>query len=64
MAPRMPVLDKLIAVPKVIVALLLLAVLTALIVTMRPSPATNELTAYFPRTVALYPGSEVRILGV
>jgi phospholipid/cholesterol/gamma-HCH transport system substrate-binding protein len=61
---KSPVLDKLIAVPKVIVALLLLAVLAALLVTMRPDPATNELTAYFPRTVALYPGSEVRILGV
>jgi phospholipid/cholesterol/gamma-HCH transport system substrate-binding protein len=58
------VLDKLTAVPKVLVGLLLLAVLAALLVTMRPAPATNELTAYFPRTVALYPGSEVRILGV
>jgi phospholipid/cholesterol/gamma-HCH transport system substrate-binding protein len=58
------VLDRLISVPKVIVGLLLLAVLAALLVTMRPGPATNELTAYFPRTVALYPGSEVRILGV
>ena len=64
MAPRKPVLERLIAVPKVIVGLLLLAVLAALLVTMRPAPATNELTAYFPRTVALYPGSEVRILGV
>lgn len=58
------VLDRLISVPKVIVGLLLLAVLAALLVTMRPGPAMNELTAYFPRTVALYPGSEVRILGV
>ena len=62
--PRTPVLDKLTAVPKVLVGLLLLAVLAALLVTMRPAPATNELTAYFPRTVSLYPGSEVRILGV
>ena len=62
--PRTPVLDKLTAVPKVLVGLLLLAVVAALLVTMRPAPATNELTAYFPRTVALYPGSEVRILGV
>jgi phospholipid/cholesterol/gamma-HCH transport system substrate-binding protein len=62
--PRTPVLDRLTAVPKVLVGLMLLAVLAALLVTMRPAPATNELTAYFPRTVALYPGSEVRILGV
>jgi phospholipid/cholesterol/gamma-HCH transport system substrate-binding protein len=64
MASRSPVLDRLVAVPKVVVALLLLAVLAALLVTMRPDPAMNEVTAYFPRTVALYPGSEVRILGV
>ncbi len=64
MAAKSPVIDRLVAVPKVIVAVLLLAVLAALLVTMRPAPATNELTAYFPRTVALYPGSEVRILGV
>ena len=64
MAAKSPLVERLIAVPKVIVGLLLLAVLAAFLVTMRPAPATNELTAYFPRTVALYPGSEVRILGV
>ena len=57
-------LSRLIAVPNVVVGLLLLAVLAALLWTMRPTRPTNELTAYFPRTVALYPGSEVRILGV
>ncbi len=64
MAAKSPLVQRLIAVPKVIVGLLLLAVLAAFLVTMRPGPPTNELTAYFPRTVALYPGSEVRILGV
>ena len=34
-------LDKLTAVPKVLVGLLLLAVVAALLVTMRPAPATN-----------------------
>jgi phospholipid/cholesterol/gamma-HCH transport system substrate-binding protein len=64
MAARTTLLDRLVAVPKVIVGVLLLAVLGSFLWTMRPAPPTSELTAYFTRTVALYPGSDVRILGV
>jgi phospholipid/cholesterol/gamma-HCH transport system substrate-binding protein len=46
-----------------------LVVLLALLVgmttwTFRPSTPMRHVTAYFDRTVALYPGSEVKILGV
>lgn len=57
-------IDRIISVPKVLVTVLLMGVLASLLYAMRPAPPTHELTAYFPRTVALYPGSEVRILGV
>ncbi len=57
-------IDKLTVVPKLLATLLVLAVLATLLWVMRPDPATNQLTAYFPRTVALYVGSDVRILGV
>jgi len=59
-----PVLERVRAVPRILVLLLLLAVVAALLWAMRPQPPTNELTAYFPRAVALYKGSEVRVLGV
>ncbi|MGH3470846.1 MAG: MCE family protein [Nocardioidaceae bacterium] len=52
------------AIPKAIVGLLLLAILGLFVWTIWPSPKTEELTAYFTKTVALYPGSDVRILGV
>ncbi len=61
---RPSLIDRLVAVPRLVVGALLVALVAALLWTMRPAPATNELTAYFPRTVALYSGSEVRILGV
>jgi phospholipid/cholesterol/gamma-HCH transport system substrate-binding protein len=57
-------LDRVVIVPKVIATVAILAVVTALLWAMRPSPTANELTAYFPRTVALYAGSDVKILGV
>ena len=57
-------MDRLVAVPRVVVGVLLVALVAALLWAMRPAPATNQLTAYFPRTVALYAGSDVRILGV
>lgn len=58
------VFDRVLVVPKLLVGLLLLGVLAALVWAMRPAPPMNTLTAYFPRTVALYVGSDVRVLGV
>lgn len=57
-------LDRIVVVPKLIAGVAILAVVAALLWAMRPNPDTTELTAYFPRTVALYAGSDVRILGV
>jgi phospholipid/cholesterol/gamma-HCH transport system substrate-binding protein len=45
-----------------VVLLTLLVGMTAW--TFRPSTPARHVTAYFDRTVALYPGSEVKILGV
>ncbi|MGW3209639.1 MCE family protein [Streptomyces sp. NPDC001135] len=41
-----------------------LAVLAGLAVVLWPGPAPVRVTAYFPRTVGIYPGSDVRVLGV
>jgi phospholipid/cholesterol/gamma-HCH transport system substrate-binding protein len=41
-----------------------LAVVTALVIVALPSQEKKYLTASFPRTVSLYEGSDVRILGV
>ncbi|MGW2748772.1 MCE family protein [Streptomyces sp. NPDC001450] len=41
-----------------------LAVVVALAVLLWPHPAPVRVTAYFPRTVGIYPGSDVRVLGV
>jgi phospholipid/cholesterol/gamma-HCH transport system substrate-binding protein len=41
-----------------------LAVVAALAVTLWPRTETVRVTAYFPRTVGIYPGSDVRVLGV
>ncbi|MGI5515627.1 MCE family protein [Streptomyces sp. CA-106131] len=41
-----------------------LAVLAALAVALWPHPRTVHITAYFPRTVGIYPGSDVRVLGI
>jgi phospholipid/cholesterol/gamma-HCH transport system substrate-binding protein len=56
--------DKIAAAPRVLLTVLLLALVATLLWTMRADAAMNSMTAYFPRTVALYPGSEVRVLGV
>ena len=56
--------DKLVSAPRVLLTLLLLALVATLLWTMRADAAMHSMTAYFPRTVALYPGSEVRVLGV
>ena len=41
-----------------------LAVLVAMVLVMLPGQEKKYLTASFPRTVSLYEGSDVRILGV
>ncbi|MCX4514709.1 MCE family protein [Streptomyces sp. NBC_01619] len=40
------------------------AVIAAAVVTLWPQPDPVRVTAYFPRTVGIYPGSDVRVLGV
>ncbi|WP_405893619.1 MCE family protein [Streptomyces sp. NBC_00104] len=51
-------------VPRTLVLLIALAVLAALAVVLWPRPQAVRVTAYFPRTVGIYPGSDVRVLGV
>jgi phospholipid/cholesterol/gamma-HCH transport system substrate-binding protein len=47
------------------VALLVALVLVAAsVVALWPRPEKVQVTAYFPRTVGIYPGSDVRVLGV
>ncbi|GHH92847.1 ABC transporter substrate-binding protein [Streptomyces capillispiralis] len=41
-----------------------LALVAALTYALWPRPGTVRVTAYFPRTVGIYPGSDVRVLGV
>ncbi|MGW2641156.1 MCE family protein [Streptomyces sp. NPDC001348] len=41
-----------------------LALVAALAFVLWPRPAKTHVTAYFPRTVGIYPGSDVRVLGV
>ncbi|MEU5593247.1 MCE family protein [Streptomyces sp. NPDC020298] len=41
-----------------------LAVVAALAYVLWPRPEPLHVTAYFPRTVGIYPGSDVRVLGV
>ncbi|MGW2565012.1 MCE family protein [Streptomyces sp. NPDC001537] len=41
-----------------------LALVAALTCVLWPSPEPVRVTAYFPRTVGIYPGSDVRVLGV
>ncbi|HLL37440.1 MAG TPA: MCE family protein [Streptomyces sp.] len=41
-----------------------LAIVAALAVALWPRTDTVRVTAYFPRTVGIYPGSDVRVLGV
>lgn len=44
--------------------LVVMALLAALTVTLWPRAETVHVTAYFPRTVGIYPGSDVRVLGI
>jgi phospholipid/cholesterol/gamma-HCH transport system substrate-binding protein len=55
---------KLAAVSRMIAAGVVLAVLAVTVVALWPSPTRISATAYFPRAVSVYPGSDVRILGV
>lgn len=55
---------KLAAVSRMIAAGVVLAILAVTVVALWPSPKRISATAYFPRAVSVYPGSDVRILGV
>lgn len=57
-------LSKLGGITKVIAAVAVLAVIVALVLVALPGQDKKYLTASFPRTVSLYVGSDVRILGV
>ncbi|MEU6084200.1 MCE family protein [Streptomyces sp. NPDC047108] len=43
---------------------LALALIASLVVVLWPKPDPVRVTAYFPRTVGIYPGSDVRVLGI
>ena len=49
---------------RVLALLTVLAVSATLAVVLWPRSGTIRVTAYFPRTVGIYPGSDVRVLGV
>jgi phospholipid/cholesterol/gamma-HCH transport system substrate-binding protein len=49
---------------RILALLTALAVVAVLAVVLWPHPRTVGVTAYFPRTVGIYPGSDVRVLGV
>ncbi|GAA4907381.1 MCE family protein [Streptomyces coeruleoprunus] len=49
---------------KAAAAVLVLALLAGLAVALWPRDEKVKVTAYFPRTVGIYPGSDVRVLGV
>jgi len=57
-------MDRLLAVPKLIALFVVGALLVAAGVTFWPGDDKKFVTAYFDRTVSLYEGSDVKILGV
>jgi phospholipid/cholesterol/gamma-HCH transport system substrate-binding protein len=57
-------LDQFSGAMRLVAAATVVALLAALVVVMWPGDDKKYLTATFPRTVALYEGSEVKILGV
>lgn len=57
-------LDALSGVMRTVAALVVVALLAGMVVAMWPDDDRKYVTATFPRTVALYEGSEVKILGV
>ncbi|HEX2176625.1 MAG TPA: MCE family protein [Nocardioidaceae bacterium] len=60
----MPMLDRFSGVMRTVAAVAVVALLAAMVIVMWPSEDKKYLTATFPRTIALYEGSEVKILGV
>jgi phospholipid/cholesterol/gamma-HCH transport system substrate-binding protein len=49
---------------RVVILVVALALVTATTVVLWPRSEPVRVTAYFPRTVGIYPGSDVRVLGV
>lgn len=49
---------------RVVALAVALALIAGLTVVLWPRPSHVQVTAYFPRTVGIYPGSDVRVLGV
>ncbi|MDO9378215.1 MAG: MCE family protein [Nocardioidaceae bacterium] len=56
--------QRLAVVPRVLSVVVVVSVLVALVIAFVPRSSTREVTVDFPRTVSLYVGSDVRILGV
>lgn len=65
---RLPRLHRLFRLPRGrrqrVALVVVMALIAGTTVALWPSPSTVHVTAYFPRTVGLYPGSDVRVLGV
>jgi phospholipid/cholesterol/gamma-HCH transport system substrate-binding protein len=57
-------MDRILAVPKVIAVLVVAALLVAVTVAFWPGTDKRFVTAYFSRTISLYEGSDVKVLGV
>lgn len=57
-------MDRLLAVPKTIAVLVVAALLVAATVAFWPGTDKRFVTAYFSRTISLYEGSDVKVLGV
>jgi phospholipid/cholesterol/gamma-HCH transport system substrate-binding protein len=62
--PNAEFLRRLVTVPRTVLVVLLALLVGVTAWTFRPATPMRHVTAYFDRTVALYPGSEVKILGV
>jgi phospholipid/cholesterol/gamma-HCH transport system substrate-binding protein len=60
----MSMVSKMSGLTRVLAIVAVLAVLVALVLVMLPGQERKYLTASFPRTVSLYEGSDVRVLGV
>jgi phospholipid/cholesterol/gamma-HCH transport system substrate-binding protein len=60
----MPMLDQISGVMRTVATVVVVGLLAAVAWVMWPTDQSNYITATFPRTVALYEGSEVKILGV
>lgn len=64
MADRTAALQRLKGAPRTIAIIVAVALVAAFLWTLRTDDDTQKLTAYFTRTVAVYPGSDVKVLGV